>query len=68
MDCISHLEYSLGFCGQNELNYNQFSEGSKNTKKILVLKGLRKNQDKICLLKEFISTAWFQKTELFFHW
>ena len=64
MDRISHLEYSLCFCGQNELNYNQFSEGSKNTKKILVLKGL----DKIYLLKEFISTAWFQKTELFFHW
>ena len=37
---IFHLVYSLCLYGQNQLNYKQFSEGSENAEKTLVLKGL----------------------------
>ena len=38
---IFYLVYSLCFYGQNQLNYKQFSKGSKNAEKPLVLKGLK---------------------------
>ena len=41
MDNIFHLIYSLCFYGQNLMNYNQYSEGGKNSEKTLVLKGLK---------------------------
>ena len=40
MDHISHLIYILCSHDQNQLNYNQFSEGVENAEKRLVLKGL----------------------------
>ena len=41
MDDTFYLVYSLRFYGQNQLNYKQFFEVSKNTEKNSALKGLR---------------------------
>ena len=42
MDNIFHLAYCLCFYERNQLNYNQISEGSINSKKTFVAKVLKK--------------------------
>ena len=45
VDDIFHLVYSLSFYTKNQLDYNQFSEGNENSRKMLVLKGLKVSVD-----------------------
>ena len=51
MEDIFYLVYSVCFYSKNQLNYNQFSEGSENDKKQLVLKGLKRYWNFLIQLK-----------------
>ena len=57
MDNIFHLIYSFCFYDQNQLNYKQISEGSENSEKTSVLKGLKfVSKEKDLFQKKSIST------------
>ena len=54
MDNVFYLVYSLCFYSKNQLNYNQFSGGSVNAIKTLVLKGFKCFQsleERICYIR-----------------